>query len=384
MKQLHIFKAGRHITMGGATLNFSEELLKGCAAAYDPALHEAPVVIGHPKDNIPAWGWIKSLSTDGKHLRAEPDQVDPAFAELVEAGRFKKISASFYLPDSPGNPKPGSLYLRHVGFLGAQPPSVKGLDPVSFGEDEDGVVEFSDAGWGLLSTSRLFSGLRDFFIEKFGLDEAEKVLPAWQIDNLNDAARTDPGPAAPNFSEAGTADPALPEPSQLPSQEDTVTKEEQLRIENENAELKRKLAVRDAEDQKKNAGVRHAANVSFAEKLVTEARLAPVAKNVVVALLDAIDDGNAPVEFSEGTTTQPLAEAFKSLLSQSVPVVDFGEVASKDRANGQDGQQSVAGDGFASFAESDLDAERLAIHRKATALAAKENISYDAALGRCV
>ncbi len=49
-------------------------------------------------------------------LSATPRQVDPAFAEMVEAGRFKKISASFYAPSASGNPVPGTYYLRHVGF----------------------------------------------------------------------------------------------------------------------------------------------------------------------------------------------------------------------------------------------------------------------------
>lgn len=381
MKKLHIFKSGKRTAMNGSTLEYSESMLQACAAAYDPKVHEAPIVIGHPRDNGPAWGWVNSLTADRSGLRAAPAQVDPTFAEMVDAGRFKKISASFYLPDSPANPKPGVLYLRHVGFLGAQPPALKGLDSVSFGEDEEGVVEFADMDWAVSSTSRLFSGIRDFFIEKFGLDAADKVLPSWQIDSLNDAARN-PEPVSASFHEADPASVGS-DPKPLP-QENNVDKETQERIERENAELKRQLAARDAEDSKKRSDDRHAANVAFAEKLVSEARLAPRATNVVVALLDAVDDGNAPVEFSEGTTTQPLSEAFKSLLSTGVPVVDFGEVASKDRAGGKAPQSSATDDGFANFAESDLDADRLAIHRKATALASKENISYDAALSRCI
>ncbi|MCX9038489.1 peptidase [Citrobacter portucalensis] len=380
MKKLHIFKSGKRTAMNGSTLEYSEDMLQACAAAYDPKVHEAPIVIGHPRDNGPAWGWVNSLTADRNGLRAAPAQVDPTFAEMVDAGRFKKISASFYLPDSPANPKPGVLYLRHVGFLGAQPPALKGLDPVSFGEDEEGIVEFADMDWAVSSTSRLFSGIRDFFIEKFGLDAADKVLPSWQIDSLNDAVRS-PEPVSASFSES---DPASVGSDQKPlPQENDVDKETQERIERENAELKRQLAARDADDSKKRSDDRHAANVAFAEKLVTEARLAPRATSVVVALLDAVDDGNAPVEFSEGTTTQPLSEAFKSLLSTGVPVVDFGEFASKDRAGGKD-HPATTDDGFANFAESELDADRLAIHRRATALASKENISYDAALSRCI
>ncbi|MGL9719744.1 hypothetical protein [Symbiopectobacterium sp.] len=109
-----------------------------------PALHEAPIVTGHPTTDAPAYGWIKQLSAQGRDLLAEPQQVDPAFSELVTVGRYKKISASFYLPHAPNNPAPGALYLRHVGFLGAQPPAVKGLRAVSFADTEDGVVEFTE------------------------------------------------------------------------------------------------------------------------------------------------------------------------------------------------------------------------------------------------
>ncbi|EJY2457757.1 peptidase, partial [Escherichia coli] len=115
-------------------------------------------------------------------LMAEPAQLDPQFAEMVTDGRFKKVSASFYLPDSPSNPKPGVLYLRHVGFLGAQPPSVKGLKQVSFSEQEEGVVEFAD--WQAITNASLWGKLRDFLIARFSLDEAEKVLPEWQLNSL--------------------------------------------------------------------------------------------------------------------------------------------------------------------------------------------------------
>ncbi|MFS2072756.1 hypothetical protein ACEN9D_28795 [Pseudomonas sp. CT11-2] len=41
---------------------------------------------------------------------------------------------------------PGVYYLRHVGFLGAQPPAVKGLRPIELAEGEPGVIEFSEDG----------------------------------------------------------------------------------------------------------------------------------------------------------------------------------------------------------------------------------------------
>ncbi len=140
MKPLHILKPGHYITGAGDRVTFSENDLHVCANAYDPALHEAPIVIGHPTTNAPAYGWIKRLSAQGRDLIAEPQQLEPTFAESVVSGRYKKLSAAFYAPDSPHNPVPGIYYLQHVGFLGAQPPAVKGLKPVTFSEGEEGVV----------------------------------------------------------------------------------------------------------------------------------------------------------------------------------------------------------------------------------------------------
>ncbi|HAW47033.1 MAG TPA: hypothetical protein DCX34_07315, partial [Roseovarius sp.] len=139
-KPLHIFRAGRHTAQSGQSFEFSEAEVEGIAAAYDPALHEAPIVVGHPRTDAPAYGWVKRLRAEGAELFAEPDQVEPAFAEMVRAGRFKRISASFYPPQSAANPTPGTYYLKHVGFLGAQPPAVKGLKAAEFAEDAEAVT----------------------------------------------------------------------------------------------------------------------------------------------------------------------------------------------------------------------------------------------------
>jgi len=58
---------------------------------------------------------------------------------MVNKGRYKKISASFYSPNYPFNPAPGSYYLKHVGFLGAVPPAVKGLGDARFSTPTPGI-----------------------------------------------------------------------------------------------------------------------------------------------------------------------------------------------------------------------------------------------------
>lgn len=141
-RPIQIFKAGSHTDMSGRTISFTTSDIARTARAYDPVKHEAPLVVGHPATDDPAYGLVASLQTNGDALEAIPYQIDQAFAEMVNAGRFSKISASFFLPTAPGNPVPGVYYLRHIGFLGAAAPAVKGLRRPQFAASEIGIVAF--------------------------------------------------------------------------------------------------------------------------------------------------------------------------------------------------------------------------------------------------
>lgn len=101
-----------------------DELIEAAIAAFDSARYKPPLVIGHPRNNAPAFGWVSGLKKFGNVLYAKFKDVVPAFEALVKNGLFKKRSARF-APD-------GSLI--HVGFLGAMPPAVKGLADLNFQE----------------------------------------------------------------------------------------------------------------------------------------------------------------------------------------------------------------------------------------------------------
>lgn len=116
MNLIEIFKAGTRKDANGKEVTLTIEDLQQAVQSYNVEFHEAPAVTGHPQHNHPAYAWVKRLELDGDILKAEFDQIDPEFAEMVDKGRFKKVSASFYLANSQANPKQGSLYLRHVGF----------------------------------------------------------------------------------------------------------------------------------------------------------------------------------------------------------------------------------------------------------------------------
>lgn len=142
---IEIFRAGTHVDNAGNSRVFSVADVQSMAAAYNPLRHEAPMVLGHPEHDLPAQGWVKGLqaTADGR-LLMQAAKIDPEFAQSVQSGRYKKRSASFYPPSAQGNPAPGQWYLRHVGWLGAQPPAIKGLSDVQFGAGADNcLVVFS-------------------------------------------------------------------------------------------------------------------------------------------------------------------------------------------------------------------------------------------------
>lgn len=310
MKRLHIFAAGTHTDQSGNKVTLTEADIAASAAAYDPSKHEAPLVVGHPRTDDPAYGWVSSAFAEGKDLHADPSQVDPAFAEMVQQGRFKKISSSFYAPSAPANPVPGVWYLKHVGFLGAQPPAIKGLRSVAFADGATGVVEFAD--WAATSNSGLWRRMRDWLIGEKGMEVADQVLPAYEIDYLRDQAQQAESAPSPAFAE-------------LPP-ESTVTKEEADRLRAENLRLQQEATARQRTE-------RHTANVAFAEQHT--GKFKPVHQAAVVAFLDFAEapstDGQT-VSFGEGDDRKPLAEAFRAFLADCSPVVSFSEQARGDRA----------------------------------------------------
>lgn len=142
-KKIHVFKAGDQTSAQGVQRTFSPKDLQQVVDTYDPTIHEAPLVIGHQGDNdsVPSFGWIKGFSRQGDNLYADVEFTDTA-KDLVKDGHYRKVSISFYSPDSQINPNPGKWSARHLALLGAAPPAVKGLEPFSFSEEE-GVFEFA-------------------------------------------------------------------------------------------------------------------------------------------------------------------------------------------------------------------------------------------------
>ncbi|MCJ8142959.1 hypothetical protein MKI84_08520 [Ancylobacter sp. A5.8] len=354
-RTIEVFRPGTHVTMGGEAITFSAEDLRQLAANYDADGSPAPVVVGHPSVDAPAYAWARSFSYDdqAERLTAEIGDIAPAFAEAVQAKRYRKVSLAFFRPTEAANPKPGSWYPRHVGFLGGAAPAVTGLKTVSFAGVADPVtVEFG----GARESAGLFRRMREFLIEKFGAEDADRVLPDYEIRWLDDLdtppALPAPAPAyaAPPVKDPTMSHPTAPAPNPPAPQPpvDFAARESQLAA--------REKAIADAE-----RAALHGANVAFAAELAQAGRVLPAQQGRLVAALDALAGGsNAPVSFAAGEAAVAPVEALKTILRELPKVVPLGGTLPNGDAPAAE-PTFAAPDGLA------VDSDRSATHAKALA-----------------
>lgn len=132
---IEIFRAGDY----GAKGNWPPEKLALAVANFKTGVWKPPAVLGHPQEDSPAHGWVEDLRLHRDVLEAKFEKATPQFEALVRDGRFPNRSTAFYL-----DPEGKGPVVRHVGFLGAVPPEVKGLAPIQFSGGEFVAIEFNE------------------------------------------------------------------------------------------------------------------------------------------------------------------------------------------------------------------------------------------------
>jgi len=118
-----IFRAGNYGDRG----NWQREQIDQVIANFKAGVWTPPAVFGHPAHDDPAHGWVSAVRRKGDVMQAQFSKTTPQLEDAVQNGRFPNRSAAFYL-----DPQGKGPVLRHVGFLGATPPEVKGLAPIQF------------------------------------------------------------------------------------------------------------------------------------------------------------------------------------------------------------------------------------------------------------
>ncbi|PVY74785.1 peptidase [Pectobacterium versatile] len=353
---LAVFSPGTHTAVDGRTVTFTLDNCIDLASSYDPSLSEAPFVIGHPSLTAPAYGWAKRFEVRDGLVYAEPTQVNPVFAEAFNAGSYKKRSLSIYLPDTPNNPKPGHYYARHVGFLGAVPPAIKGLPDVQFSEasGDNAPLEFAlpfPFETDLLAD--MLRGVRDYLVEKEGAERADQILPQWRIKSLEEMATAANNSVIPQLAYA--------EEHPVDEKEKALAEREKALADREAAlALKEKnpgttttttpadeLAKREADLQAREAKIaaQEKANAeagkkqrrdditSFADSLVTAGKILPRQKNSLVEVLVSL--GNEVISFADGSASvsETPEVLLRKVLEEKPGVLDFSE---KSRSEGND------------------------------------------------
>ncbi len=298
-----IFQAGKQIDGNGRQWD-GDGLIEKALRTFDTAKHEPPLVVGHPRHDAPAFGWVEGLKREGDLLMAKFRDVVPEFTEAVKKGLYKKRSAAFY-PD-------GSL--RHVGFLGATIPAVKGLADVSFAEGEAASFEFSEEvsrpieALGAEHKTQPEKEVNMKFKEWFK-GVMEKVMAEIPDDG--------PAPAA-----SGTFSEADLEKAKREAADEATRKERE------------KVTAEFAEKERRGLQERRRGEVSsWCASMVAQGRLTPaLIKFGVPEMLLAFTEKEDVIEFGEAKDKATHYDRFKALFEKELPkLIEFGEIATRDK-----------------------------------------------------
>ena len=274
-----VFRCGTHLDHSGKWRTFSEADIDKAIANYQS--DSAPIVVGHPTLNAPAFGWIQQFRRQGPTLQARCSRVADEFADLVKRGLYKNRSISF---NSDGT-------FRHVGFLGAAAPAVKGLED----------IQFADKGEFITMDT----------VETVQAEQAAAQEQAKEVQVEPEAeVKTAESEAEVQSSRADAAQKTEPEVSlsDLESQQKQF-QETVKKLENHIKSLENALNV----EQEKNRKVEFAA---YADELIREGRLNPVAKAPLVCTMEGMF---ASDQANFAAPENSVLNSFKSFLNIALP-----------------------------------------------------------------
>ena len=318
--KFEIFKTGSHTSDKGIQKEYSLDDLNFIAQSYNPSEDEAPIVIGHPLDNSPAYGWVSSLEVteDGKLVADAPDEkLHPEFLSAVQEGRYKKRSISL-TPDGK---------LRHIGFLGGAAPAVKGLADIQFSQPSSTVIEFEIENVAEEQSNN--STIEQSLNENQSL---EKITA--QLNSINATIQQ----LSSNFSET------------------------------QNNELNTKFTLLSNEINSLKSKINKSEFESLLENKLGVGSLTPAIKDKLLAVSNFTEAQNFSADFSQDKFNKDLNVLLTDLVNSFPKVIYYENFAEKPEF-----ESDKLTDEFANYS---VDQEAKALHNKAVALSKKENITY--------
>lgn len=329
-----------------------------------------PIVKGHPKEDDPAYGWVKKSNIavdENGHLVAtlsEDEFTDEAFVEDVKKKKFKNISIA--------TRKDGSL--RHIGFFGAKTTAINGLEPVQLAEEDDEIFLFDSYSFAENEESlavelgdyemndypfrtirRMFTRLKTFLAEKYGAEEANKLFPDYELDETGEAPRIYKRVSNNMLYAEEELDKLIYSETNKDGNMDTI---EKLKAQNE--QLKQSVTQLKSDLENANNSLTQAqrekalnAAYQFCESDEMKKRISPAMKNKIAYLMVELEE-TGEFEFAETdgeneTTAKAKAvETFKEIL-KGLPELELGEeVITGTSEDGLKGDRAI-GEQIASF-----------------------------------
>lgn len=320
--EFEIFSSGQHTSDKGITKDYSADDLSFIASNYNPTESEAPIVIGHPVDSSPAYGWIESLKVEGDKLIAKAKDIVPEFLNAVKQGLYKKRSISL---DKDGK-------LRHVGFLGGALPAVKGLADIQF-------------------------------------SESDSVL-TYELDLELDSSESNHSPIQNSTFNIDPSSPSLVDISKsLETIQSTLNQFSQNFSQSNDSSL---LSNVQSEINIIKSKIQHSEFNTLLDSKLASGSLTPAMKNKFLSVVSFLDSQN----FAEPNSFNSNVVKVKSLLTDflnSIPkIIYYENFAEKPEHANTNFSEDYSG--------LSLDEESAALHQKALSLMQKDKLSYEAAV----
>lgn len=318
-----VFKAGNQTSSAGTSKVWTESELDKIVENYKPEYCEAPLVLGHPEGDAPSFGWVQSLKREGDTLFAKCKDIVGEFEQAVKDGRFPYRSISL-------NP---DLTLNHIGFLGSSLPAVKGLGRIAFSEDQNLITyDFMDSETNnkFINIGSIFQRLREFLIDKFDIETADRIIRSWEIEDLSQIVETNSAEAISAFCEKIKEEFSVVtnNPQNKQNAQSSDFSEEIKQKDIENANLKAQIAELESKNRKADFN-------NFCESLCKEGKLTPVQKGYALDFMEALH-GVGEFNFSQGGK-KSASEKFQEFLGLLPVQVNFKAVA-----NGQGNYDSTS------------------------------------------
>lgn len=307
---MEVFRCGKQTDSSGNSKNWTEEDLDKIVSKFEKGGEDIPATIGHPEsDTAPAYGWFKKVFRKGNTLFAELSDVVDEFGDMLKKKMFRNRSIALR-PD---------FSLRHIAFLGAAAPAVKGLADFNFKATEDfSTFDFEEADdkGALKSILDSFRNLFSEMSEKLNSTE-DQNMPT--IEELNAKIDT----MEKNFSEKQAA---FEEEKKNFEKEKSEFAEKEKKFNEDLAAEKKRGDEAEAKIKTSEEDARNKEYTDFLDKEISEGRVLPANKDALLKTMQGLH-GQEEIEFSEGNETKKISplEVFKKQIQSGHEQVSFGE-----------------------------------------------------------